>query len=89
MHNLESVFIMRPQCHLKIDGEFLNQEDKDYPKLNSMEAYPLVFVDSLGLITEIAVYEEGYASMECSEKTVFLVQMDETQCQNMIEMIQE
>lgn len=70
-------------------SEFIDNRDMTYPKLDSLVEYPIIFVDSIGLTTKIAIYKDGYVKMENSEKTVFLVKVDNEICLKMIDKIQQ
>lgn len=80
--------ILKEFMTILFKGEFIDNKSESSPKLDLMEGYPMVFIDSAGLPTEIAIYKDGYISMENSEKTIFLLKMDTEICLKMIERIQ-
>ena len=67
------------------DGVFLNTQDEEYLSLGSLQGYPLSFCDSLGLVTKIMVYEEGYVSMEQRGGKAFVLKMDADKCESILE----
>lgn len=43
---------------------FLDPASEEFPKLKALPSYVLSFQDAIGLVTNILVYEEGYASLK-------------------------
>ncbi len=69
------------------DGTFLDPADEAYPTLDSTHAYTLSFYDSIGLVTNIMVYKEGYVSMEQAGEEALILKADAQKCKNIIEKI--
>lgn len=69
------------------EGVFLDPQDEEYLSLGSLQGYPLSFYDSMGFVTDIMVYEEGYVSMEQRAGKAFVLKMDAHECENILEKI--
>lgn len=70
------------------EGVFLDPAKREYQSLDPEEAYTLSFYDTVGMVTDIAVYESGYVTME-SGGGVFVLRVDADRCKEIIDRIED
>ncbi len=71
------------------EGTFLDPSDAASPSLDVTHTYTLSFIDSIGLTTNILIYEEGYVAMEQRGYKPLMLQVDALACKNIIEQIRK
>ncbi|HHT88402.1 MAG TPA: hypothetical protein GX002_05275 [Clostridiales bacterium] len=68
-------------------GVFLDPASEEYPKLKARPSYVLSFQDAIGLVTDILVYEEGYAALNQAGVDEMIVNIEAKVCKDIIDII--
>jgi len=68
-------------------GVFIDPASEEYPKLKARPSYVLSFQDAIGLVTDILVYEEGYAALNQTGVDEMIVKIDTKVCKDIIDII--
>lgn len=77
--------IMKDFLNIIGSAEFIDPLDEECKKLDSSNAYKIVFYDEVGIKNTINLYEEGYVYMDFCMPYKFAVKIEEEYCRELIE----